>query len=153
MKITTAQTQRERLLELLQARGFKGVYVYEMTNSRTGGLGIAQYNTRIHELRKNGWVINNTEPGHFVLVGTTKPKSFLKSIKLDKKQRSELKSKEKQLAFFERVLASGITDENLIKRKENLELEINMISISALSQEEQAELLELNKNVQQTLLS
>lgn len=150
MRITSAQTQRERLLEFLTAKGSKGAYVYELQAPRPQGLGLAQYNARIYELRRMGWNIKNIEAGHFVLIGKSLSKS---TTKLNKKQRSELRSKEKQLAFFERVLANGIADENLVKRKESLESEINKINLGVLPEEEQAELLELNKNVQQTLLS
>ncbi len=72
---TNAQSnpsQRERLLALLRAKGSRGVYVYEIIAPRPEGLGIAQYNTRIKELRegKSGERHNivNTEPGHFVLI-------------------------------------------------------------------------------------
>jgi len=60
-------TQQTRLLTLLQIRGSKGVYVYEMMAPRPEGLGIAQYNARIKELREDGYNIINTNPGHFVL--------------------------------------------------------------------------------------
>lgn len=61
------QTQRERILAMLMERGEKGVYVYELIAPRPTGLGCAQYNSRIKELRSRGYVIVNTEPGHFVL--------------------------------------------------------------------------------------
>lgn len=61
-------TQEERILKLLKERGERGVYVYEMQNSRPNGLGIAQYNARIKGLRRKGHIIKNTEPGHFILI-------------------------------------------------------------------------------------
>jgi hypothetical protein len=60
-------TQRQRLLALLNERGGQGVYVYEIMQPRPDGLGIAQYNARIKELRESGYTIINTKPGHFVL--------------------------------------------------------------------------------------
>jgi hypothetical protein len=60
-------TQQKRLLSLLQERGDRGVYVYEIQTPRPQGLGIAQYNTRISELREKGHDIVNVVPGHFVL--------------------------------------------------------------------------------------
>lgn len=59
--------QRERLLELLTERGPAGIYVYEIMQPRPQGLGVAQYNARIKELREQGHHIVNTQPGHFVL--------------------------------------------------------------------------------------
>ena len=61
-------TQEERILVLLKSRGRDGAFVYEFMTPRTrGGLGIAQYNARIWGLRQKGYVIENKEPGHFVL--------------------------------------------------------------------------------------
>lgn len=62
------QTQRDRLLAILMERGEQGVFVYELIAPRPQGLGIAQYNARIKELRSRGYVIINKEPGHFVLM-------------------------------------------------------------------------------------
>lgn len=72
-KTQSRPSQRERLLALLRAKGSRGVYVYEIIAPRPDGLGIAQYNTRIKELREGGndrpkYNIVNTEPGHFVLI-------------------------------------------------------------------------------------
>lgn len=61
-------TQEQRILELLQQRGKEGVKVWEFMLPRPKGLGVAQYNARIYGLRKKGYVIENKEPGHFVLV-------------------------------------------------------------------------------------
>lgn len=62
-------TQEQRILELLRARGKEGVFVWDfMSPSNKGGLGIAQYNSRIWGLRKKGYVIENVKPGHFVLI-------------------------------------------------------------------------------------
>jgi len=64
-------TQRERILALLKRRGGMGVMVYEITAPRPDGLGVAQYNARIKELRDQGHAIDNVTPGHFVLRGVT----------------------------------------------------------------------------------
>ena len=60
-------TQEGRILKLLRERGSRGVFVYEITNSKPEGLGIAQYNARIYGLRDKGFDIKNVVPGHFVL--------------------------------------------------------------------------------------
>lgn len=66
-------TQKERLIKLLEERGEKGVYVYEIQAPRPKGLGIAQYNARIKELRegdndsKKNYNIVSVEKGKFVL--------------------------------------------------------------------------------------
>jgi len=60
-------TQRERILNLLRERGQAGVQVWELIAPRPAGLGIAQYNARIKELREKGFNIINVKPGHFVL--------------------------------------------------------------------------------------
>jgi len=60
-------TQENRILDLLREKGSKGVFVYELIAPRPEGLGIAQYNARIWSLRKKGFIIENKEPGHFVL--------------------------------------------------------------------------------------
>jgi len=70
---TNRLTQKMRLLELLKERGEAGVYVYEIMTPRPVGLGIAQYGARILELRRQGYIIMNTEPGHFVLKENIKP--------------------------------------------------------------------------------
>jgi hypothetical protein len=57
-------TQRQRLLQAFQERG--ELYVYEIMAPRPNGLGIAQYNARIKELREEGHPIINKEPGHFI---------------------------------------------------------------------------------------
>lgn len=61
------KTQKERILELLQERKDRGAFVYEFMMPRPQGLGIAQYNARIKELREQGYDIENVTPGHFVL--------------------------------------------------------------------------------------
>ena len=61
------QTQQDRLLAILMERGEKGVYVYELIAPRPKGLGIAQYNARIKELRTMGYNIVCVEKGRFVL--------------------------------------------------------------------------------------
>jgi len=67
MKYREDKTQEERILDLLKARGERGVYVYELMMPRPQGLGIAQYNARIYGLRQKGFDIINKEAGHFVL--------------------------------------------------------------------------------------
>lgn len=67
-------TQEQRILDLLKERGGKGVAVWEFMLPRNqGGLGVAQYNARVYSLRKKGYDIKNTKPGHFVLK-TEKPR-------------------------------------------------------------------------------
>lgn len=61
-------TQKERILRLLKMRGNEGAYVYEFMTPRPKGLGVAQYGTRIKELRNEGYDIVNIEPGRFVLI-------------------------------------------------------------------------------------
>jgi len=70
---TNRLTQKSRLLNLLRERGGAGVYVYEIMTPRPVGLGIAQYGARILELRRQGYIIENKEPGHFVLKEDLKP--------------------------------------------------------------------------------
>ncbi|GEM_PF-2113797 len=64
----SAKTQQQSLLRFLKERGDRGVYVWEMLAPQPQGVGIAQYNARIYELRDQGFNIVNTEPGHFKLV-------------------------------------------------------------------------------------
>jgi len=66
-KLPNKLTQRERILKLLRERGEDGVKVWELIAPRPRGEGIAQYNSRIHELREGGHDIVNVEPGNFVL--------------------------------------------------------------------------------------
>lgn len=66
--------EKTRLLKLLQMRGQAGVFVYELIAPRPQGLGIAQYNRAIKELRdgKHDGIkhqIVNAKPGHFILKG------------------------------------------------------------------------------------
>jgi len=73
------KTQEERILSLLQERGTEGAYVWEFMMPRPKGCGIAQYNARIWGLRQKGYIIENKEPGHFVLKQEVKPeqRSFI----------------------------------------------------------------------------
>ena len=64
---TKKLTQAQRILNLLKERGNDGAFVYEFMLPRPQGLGIAQYNARIFELRRKGYSIINKEPGHFIL--------------------------------------------------------------------------------------
>lgn len=41
--------------------------VYELIAPKPQGLGVAQYNARIYDLRQDGYVITNVEEGKFVL--------------------------------------------------------------------------------------
>jgi len=59
-------SQQKRIKILLEWRGEAGAFVYELNAPRPGGLGIAQYNARIFELRKEGLDITD-DNGHFVL--------------------------------------------------------------------------------------
>ena len=65
-------TQEDRILNLLRERGARGAYVYEFMMPRPQGLGIAQYNARVFGLRRKGYLIENTTPGHFVLIEAPK---------------------------------------------------------------------------------
>lgn len=56
-------TQTQRLLDEFINKG--DLMVYEIIAPRPQGLGIAQYNARIKELRDKGHVIKNLQPGHF----------------------------------------------------------------------------------------
>lgn len=56
-------TQQQRLLQAFQQK--QDLMVYEIMAPRPNGLGIAQYNARIKELRELGHPIENVEPGHF----------------------------------------------------------------------------------------
>lgn len=56
-------TQRQRLLDAFQKK--TDLMVYEIMAPRPMGLGIAQYNARIKELRETGHPIINVMPGHF----------------------------------------------------------------------------------------
>jgi hypothetical protein len=61
------QTQKQRLLDFLKKQGEQGALVYQLQAPRPNGLGLAQYNARIFELRAEGHNIVSIEPGHFVL--------------------------------------------------------------------------------------
>lgn len=84
------KTQRDRILAVLTERGEKGVYVYELIAPRPKGLGIAQYNARIKELRSRGYAIVNTEPGHFVLRGNPMKQDLNNDLMTFEQMRAEL---------------------------------------------------------------
>ena len=86
------QTQENRILELLQERGSKGVFVYELIAPKPKGLGIAQYNARIKGLRKRGYNVKNVTPGHFVLLDNPLEIHFLR--KIEKKTKEKHKPKQ-----------------------------------------------------------
>jgi hypothetical protein len=68
------RTQEELILDLLKERGSAGAFVWDfMMPKPKGGLGVAQYNSRIWGLRQKGYKIENVEPGHFVLVAEREP--------------------------------------------------------------------------------
>lgn len=76
-------SQKERILEFLKLRGREGVMVYEIIAPRPEGLGVAQYNARILELRELGHNIVNLQPGHFILRGyDSQPDKTYKPIEL-----------------------------------------------------------------------
>jgi hypothetical protein len=56
-------TQCTRLLQAFQEK--QDLMVYEIMTPRPQGLGIAQYNARIKELKEQGHPIINVKPGHF----------------------------------------------------------------------------------------
>jgi len=60
-------SQKSKILNLLRERNEEGVKVYELIAPKPDGLGCSQYNARIFGLRKDGYVIVNKTPGHFVL--------------------------------------------------------------------------------------
>lgn len=59
-------TQKQRLLEAFRSN--KDLMVYQIMAPRPQGLGIAQYNARIKELREDGYEIKNIEPGRFRMI-------------------------------------------------------------------------------------
>lgn len=66
-----SRTQEQRILDLLQERGERGVMVWEFMVPRPqGGLGIAQYSSRIFGLRHKGYNIQSDKQGKFTLVET-----------------------------------------------------------------------------------
>lgn len=64
-------------MKLLKSRGDAGAKVYEFMMPRPHGLGVAQYNARILELRREGYTIRNNKKGHFVLVEEKGQTSFI----------------------------------------------------------------------------
>lgn len=60
-------TQCERILDLLTERGGLGVEVWEMIAPQPRGLGIAQYNARIYQLRRKGWSIISKDDKFFLM--------------------------------------------------------------------------------------
>lgn len=58
-------TQRLRVLQRLLNQDC--VMVYELMTPRPNGEGVAQYGTRLKELRETGYQIENVEKGKFVL--------------------------------------------------------------------------------------
>jgi len=107
-------SQRERLLALLKSRGSQGVYVYEINAPRPGGLGIAQYNTRIKELRELKHNIINTEPGHFKLIENNTTEVLVKTDSADIAEK-KLKNFNQELIELKHQIDS---EANKDKRKE-----------------------------------
>ena len=92
------KTQTQRILELLKERGEAGAFVYEFMMPRPQGLGIAQYNARIKELREQGHDIENVVPGHFVLRAKA-PATPVKEI-IEYFQNKEQPISEPQMGLF-----------------------------------------------------
>ena len=129
-------TQRQRLLEAFKERG--ELYVYEMMAPRPNGLGVAQYNSRIKELREQGHQIINKEPGHFIYMQERKPMgdgydkfkkmgAFLKGATVKKPDPEyegmtvdELKSKKELAETWLREHPNNINYEVALKRYERL---------------------------------
>ncbi len=61
------QTQTDRILELLRERGNAGIPVWEMIAPRPQGLGVAQYNARVYELRQKGYEIVNKDNTFYLI--------------------------------------------------------------------------------------
>jgi len=101
------QTQRQRLLQTFQEKG--ELFVYEMMAPQPMGLGIAQYNARILELRRLGYSIINDQPGHFVYQKNQIKEGEVISI-------PELEKKLEKLRM-EYVNATTKADRNLIERR------------------------------------
>lgn len=68
-------TQKQRILNLLKQKRTGGVAVYELTTPRPNGLGIAQYNARIYDLRNEGYEIESRE-GKFYLISEPKEPEY-----------------------------------------------------------------------------
>lgn len=95
--------EKKRLLKLLQLRGDAGVKVYELLAPRPQGLGIAQYNRAIKELRDGKldgvhYPIVNIKPGHFVLEG--KSHSPITVVKREPLAGDKLRAWEQMGAFL-----------------------------------------------------
>jgi hypothetical protein len=69
-------TQAQRILEALQNAGEAGVPIYKLIAPRPDGLGVAQYNARILELRRAGHDIRNVA---YKVDGETHTKFVLQS--------------------------------------------------------------------------
>lgn len=70
------KSQKGRILNLLRERGEQGVKVYELIAPRPEGLGVAQYNSRIYDLRHLGYNIVNTDD-KFVLVNEPEKPQYI----------------------------------------------------------------------------
>lgn len=62
-------------------RGERGCTISEISDSRPRGLGIKQYNSRIKDLRKQGWNVVCVRPGFFVLRGRSDEVRTLEQVK------------------------------------------------------------------------
>jgi hypothetical protein len=68
------KTQEQRILDALRLKGKEGLFVWEFMMPRNrGGLGVAAYTARIWGLRQKGYLIENVEPGHYILKEELKP--------------------------------------------------------------------------------
>jgi hypothetical protein len=83
-------TQQQRLLQAFKNHG--ELFVYEMMAPRPNGLGIAQYNARIKELRDQGHRIINKEKGHFVYVKEEKMDGYQKFKAMGRQLKGEKSS-------------------------------------------------------------
>lgn len=116
-------TQQQRLLDAFQEK--QDLMVYEIMAPRPQGLGIAQYNARIKELREQGHPIVNVEKGHFryqLPEKKEKPMAQSFSYGYQKFQEAGKKLKTNQLVkrFYE-----DLTDQELQQKKETAETWLN----------------------------
>lgn len=70
------KSQKGRILNLLRERGEQGVKVYELIAPRPEGLGVAQYNARLYDLRHLGYNIVNTDD-KFILVSEPEKPQYI----------------------------------------------------------------------------
>lgn len=139
-------TQSQKLIKLLKQRGNKGVMVWEIIAPKPDGLGIAQYNARIKELREAGNNIINKSPGHFVLETKEPEEAYREYINQEivVSPEERLKSLEKQ--FIE------CTDKSKVKTLLTQIKIVKMGMIERKRQEEKAVKNELSDNAKRAFL-